>query len=77
MKPDPALVHDIIQQAQVTPEQTLYVGDSDVDMQTARNAAVDACAVLWGFRPREELASYQPRYMAETPADLLRILLSE
>ena len=39
VKPDPAIVHDILKQAQVSPEEVLYVGDSGVDMQTARNAA--------------------------------------
>ena len=74
VKPDPLLVNQIRQCAQVAPEETLYVGDSDVDMQTARNAKVAACGVLWGFRTRKELAAYHPILLAEKPADILRII---
>ena len=74
LKPDAALVHYIMQEAQVPAEHTLYVGDSNVDMQTAKNAKVDACAVLWGFRSREELAAFAPAYMISQPADLLDII---
>ena len=35
---------------------------------------VDACAVTWGFRTREELAAYHPKYMAEKPEDILQML---
>lgn len=51
-KPDPSIVNDIIATAGVTKEEVLYVGDSNVDMQTAHNAGVTAVGVAWGFRPR-------------------------
>jgi len=73
-KPDPLLVRQIMHEAQVNAEETLYVGDSDVDMQTAKNAGVDACAVLWGFRSEKELKACQPRFVAKKPADILQIL---
>lgn len=73
-KPDPQIVQDVLRAAGVSREETLYVGDSDVDMQTAHNACVDACAVTWGFRPPEELAAYAPKYTAQTPADILQML---
>lgn len=73
-KPDPLFVKKILRDADVTEEDVLYCGDSDVDMQTARNARVTACAVTWGFRPREELAAYQPAFMADKPADILNML---
>lgn len=73
-KPDPLFVKKILNEAQVTVAETLYCGDSDVDMQTARNAGVDACAVTWGFRPREELAAYRPIHMADKPSDILSML---
>lgn len=73
-KPDPQIVQDVLRAAGVSNEKTLYVGDSDVDMQTARNASVKVCAVWWGFRPPEELAAYAPEYMAQTPADILQML---
>lgn len=57
--------------------KTLYVGDSGVDMQTAANAGVDACGVLWGFRSRAELESFSPRYIAQSVGELRGIILGE
>lgn len=73
-KPDPLLVRHIMRLTEMAAADTLYVGDSDVDMQTAQNAGVDACAVLWGFRSREELAAYRPVLLAEKPSDILRLV---
>lgn len=73
-KPDPLLVKQIMQQAAVLPADTLYVGDTDVDMQTAHRAGVDACAVLWGFRTRTELESYHPAHLVQHPADILQLV---
>ena len=60
VKPDPIIVKEILQIAKVQEEETLYVGDSGVDMQTAINAGVTSCGVTWGFRPRTELESFHP-----------------
>lgn len=70
VKPDPAIVKNILQITGINREETLYVGDSGVDMQTARNAGVTVCGVTWGFRPRNELQSYAPNYFADTPNDI-------
>lgn len=53
----------------------LYVGDSNVDMQTARAARFDACGALWGFRGREELAAENPAHLAANVEELRRIIL--
>ena len=76
VKPHPQMVQEILQAAGQTPEQTLYVGDSDVDMQTAQNAGVKACGVTWGFRSRECLAAYQPTYLIDKPGQLIEIAKS-
>lgn len=76
-KPDPTVVHEILSLTATPPEEALYVGDSDVDMQTALSAGVTACAVTWGFRSRSELEIFHPRYMADTPQDIYRALLQE
>lgn len=55
----------------------LYVGDSNVDMQTALNANMDVCAVLWGFRTREELEQYNPAHIAENAEQLREIILGD
>lgn len=74
VKPDPTIVHDIVRQTGEKTAAVLYVGDSDVDMQTARNAGVRSCAVTWGFRSRELLASYHPDYLINHPEELLALL---
>lgn len=67
VKPDPAIVEDILRISGTHKKEVLYVGDSGVDMQTARNAGVTACGVTWGFRPLAELESFNPRYIIEVP----------
>jgi phosphoglycolate phosphatase len=74
VKPDPAIVFDILRTASATPEQSLYVGDSGVDMQTAANSSVASVGVTWGFRPREELASAGADYIVDSPAEILKII---
>lgn len=74
VKPDPAIVYDILKIAQVTKEEVLYVGDSGVDMQTANNAEVTSCGVTWGFRPRTELEMFQPGYIADKAEEVMKIL---
>ena len=73
-KPDPTIVHDILSIAQIDKNDVLYVGDSGVDMQTAANAAVTACGVTWGFRPRTELEAFNPDFIVDTPAEIARLL---
>lgn len=73
-KPDPSIVHEIMDKAQVSADEVLYVGDSDVDMQTAHRAGVTAVGVTWGFRPRAELERWQPAYLLDKAGDLLALL---
>ncbi len=75
IKPDPAIVHEILRDTGAGKENTLYVGDSGVDMLTARNAGVTACGVLWGFRPQNELEEYAPRFLAMQTAEVYNALL--
>ena len=70
VKPDPSIVFDILQKANVNKEEVLYVGDSGVDMQTAINAGVDAVGVTWGFRPRTELEGFQPMGLIDKAEEL-------
>ena len=59
----------------VAKEQVVYVGDSNVDMQTGLNAGVRTVGVSWGFRTREELAAYTPSAIVDTPEELSRVIL--
>ncbi|MDR1416969.1 MAG: HAD family hydrolase [Prevotellaceae bacterium] len=74
-KPNPAIVYDILSAASVSRGKTLYVGDSNVDMQTALNSGVAACGVTWGFRPRAELEAFHPAYMVDKPEEIAGIAL--
>lgn len=74
VKPNPQIILDILQVTKTPKEAVLYVGDSDVDMQTAANAGVAACAVTWGFRAREELEKFHPAHTAAQPPDILQML---
>ena len=77
IKPDPEIVNQILAAAPgVTKEDTVYVGDSNVDMQTGLNAGVRTIGVTWGFRTREELAAYSPFALADSPAELTELILS-
>ncbi len=73
IKPHPQIVFDIMQAANVTAEETLYVGDTAVDMKTAHNAGVRAVGVLWGFRDRQELESENAEFIIESAKDLLEL----
>nr|WP_320057701.1 HAD family hydrolase [uncultured Bacteroides sp.] len=74
VKPDPTIVLDILKIANVEPQEVLYVGDSGVDMQTARNSGVSACGVTWGFRPRNELEAFQPDYIIDQAMNILSLV---
>lgn len=67
VKPDPSIVKEIMESAEIHDNnEVLYVGDSGVDMQTAKNAGVDAVGVTWGCRTREELESFHPKAVVDT-----------
>lgn len=50
-KPDPVGIHALLEETGLAPQNTIMVGDSSVDIRTARNAQVQACGVTWGFQP--------------------------
>lgn len=74
-KPDPHLVHEMRAAFGLEPGQVLYAGDSNVDMFTARNAGLDGCGVLWGFRTAQELKEAGARYLVAAPAELEALVL--
>ena len=73
-KPHPAMLGGLLEALGAAPETSLFVGDSNVDIQTGKNCKLDTCGVLWGFRTRVELEGEGADYIAEAPADLLRIV---
>ena len=67
-KPAPDMVFKAMEAIGV--ERCIYVGDSEVDVLTAKNAGVPCMSVLWGFRDREEIEAAGGRYFCESPAQL-------
>jgi phosphoglycolate phosphatase len=73
-KPDPSGARLISSFLRLSPEQIIYLGDSDVDMQTARGASMLAVGVLWGFRTKEELLLNGADHLLSDPSELLTLL---
>ncbi len=74
-KPDPSIVFEILSLVPTPKSEVLYVGDSGVDMETARRACVDSVGVTWGFRPLEELLANHADQIAGTPNQILRLAI--
>ena len=70
-KPAPDTVIAALKVLGVGKEQAVYVGDSDVDIQTARNAGLPCISVLWGFRSRDFLQQNGAETFISTPSELL------
>ena len=71
IKPDPQIIYEAMSSVpDVSAEETVYCGDSDVDMQTGINAGVRTIGVTWGFRTREELSAYNPWLLVENPEEI-------
>ena len=74
VQPDPSIVFSILAQARVPKADALYIGDSGVDMETARRACIDSVGVTWGFRSKKELVEYQADVIVNNPVDIVGIV---
>ena len=70
-KPEPDMLAAAAEKMGVDLKRCLYVGDSEVDIETADNAGIDCACVTWGFRSREELVGAGAKYIFDTPDELL------
>jgi phosphoglycolate phosphatase len=70
-KPSPDTVFSALDTLGAVKAHAIYVGDSEVDYATSVNAGMDCILVSWGFRERELLESFHPKYIADVPADIL------
>ena len=77
VKPDPAGVHAVMQALSADPAETLFVGDSSVDIRTGHNAGTKTCGVTWGYRPRASLEEAGAEFMADTVTELERVILED
>lgn len=72
-KPAPDTVVEALRQLGVGKEGAVYVGDSDVDIMTARNAGLPCISVLWGFRDRDFLIKHGAKTFISAPSELLSL----
>lgn len=76
VKPSPDLLAEAMNALGVRPEETVYVGDSDVDIATAKNAGTDVLSVAWGFREETFLRAHGAKRIVRSAAELSAAILS-
>ena len=74
-KPAPDSVNTVLETLRVSRSDAVYIGDSDVDIETAANAGLDCLSVEWGFRDREFLLEHGAKVLLSEPSELSRLLL--
>ena len=70
LKPDPCVIHQILQKYQIPKERTLFIGDMTVDIETGKNAGVLTCAVTYGFHERSKLEKHHPDFLIDNLMEL-------
>lgn len=73
-KPAPDMVEQTLKELGSSKEESIYIGDSEVDLQTAINSSLPCISVLWGFRDRDYLIEQGATTFAETPEELVNLL---
>ena len=74
VKPDPTLLNKLMEQLGADRAHTLFVGDSNVDIQTGKNGGLATCGVLWGFRSRRELELAGADHIVEHPGQMAALV---
>ncbi len=74
LKPHPQIIRDIMQITSYAADKILYVGDSGIDMETAKAAGVESVGVTWGFRSREELVESGADHIIDSPKEILKLI---
>ena len=73
-KPAPDMVEYVVKKVGIDKKDAVYVGDSDVDIQTAKNSGLDCISVSWGFKTREDLIKYGANIIIDAPQELLEMV---
>ncbi len=76
-KPHPDSVFTVLEKLNVNKEDAIYIGDSEVDVETARNTGMSCVAVTWGFRDESLLKKLNPEYIVSSPSEIINIVLGE
>ena len=74
-KPDPSAVYEILEKMQLNTADVVFVGDSAVDIKTAKNANIDSIFVSWGFKRIKDIIEYKPTTMVDTVEQLKNKIL--
>lgn len=74
-KPDPSIVFAALNLCPTPKRDVLYVGDSGIDMETARRACVESVGVTWGFRPELEMRRAYADHIVSSPDEIMTIVL--
>ena len=74
IKPDPSGVFRILDALEVTAEECVFVGDSEVDYHTAKNAGIDFIGVTWGYAGRDRLIACGSEHLADKAEEILEII---
>ena len=75
VKPDAYLVNLALDELKLTKEEVVYIGDSDVDILTAKTSKLKMITVSWGFRPYDVLINYQAENIVNKPSDIISKLI--
>lgn len=73
-KPDPTVLNEILDRMNISKEEAVYIGDSEVDMETGYNAKVKTIAVTWGFRDRDFLEKTTADYIVDNTEELKKLI---
>ena len=73
-KPAPDTVFAVINELNVNKNEVIYIGDSEVDIETAKNADIPCICVTWGFRDKDVLEKLCPEYIIDSPKKILDII---
>lgn len=73
-KPEPDMVYKAIDELGVDKNTCVYIGDTDVDIETAKNAGMDCISVSWGFRSHSELEDSGAKMIADTAEEILKFV---
>lgn len=74
VKPDPSVIFEVLSECPTPKNDVLYVGDSGIDMETARRACVDSAGVTWGYRSRRDLVEHYADNIVSNPDDILSLI---
>ncbi|MDD3171401.1 MAG: HAD family hydrolase [Bacilli bacterium] len=74
LKPNPEVIYEVMAILGADNHNTLYVGDSDIDMKTALNANLRSAGCTWGFRTMMELVENKASYIVNSPLEILKIM---